>query len=217
MISSKFPASRRLARRPRHAIAGWASLALCLALAACAPAPVRPVAGPAAGDEAAQSRREASLAAQRDWSFSGKIAVSQAGDGGSARIDWTQRGGDFDIRLAAPVTRQGWRLSRTGATARLEGLPGGPREGADAEALLLDATGWRLPVDRLAAWVRGARAPGTAEFESDPAGRPSLIRQDGWTVEYRAWDAADPARPLRVFADRDTARVRLVVDRWSAP
>lgn len=192
-----------------------ACMAFAVALAACAPAPVRMVAS--SGNDAAQARREAVLATQRDWSFAGRIAVSQAGDGGSARIEWTQRGDDFDIRLSAPVTRQSWRLTGTAGRARLEGLPGGPREGADAEALLFDATGWRLPVDRLSAWVRGARAPGVAELSSDPAGRPALIRQDGWSVEYRAWDVADPPRPLRVFADRDAARVRLVVERWTAP
>jgi outer membrane lipoprotein LolB len=217
MIQSKSP---RAIACPRRRVAGCparfaAVLALLAALSACAPAPIRP--SGAAGDAAAQARREQVLAAQPDWSFSGRVAVSQAGDGGSARIDWTQHGDDYEIRLAAPVTRQGWRLSRKGGLARLEGLDGGPREGPDAEALLLEATGWRLPVERLAAWVRGARAPGPATLSSDPLGRPALIQQDGWTVEYREWDAADPARPLRVFADRDTARVRLVVERWSTP
>jgi outer membrane lipoprotein LolB len=213
MPSTRIPSVQRrsCARGARRAALLAAFL---LALAACAPVPVR---APAVADDAAQARREQSLAAQPAWSFSGRLAVSQGDSGGSARIDWAQRGPDFDIRLAAPITRQSWRLTRTAGLARLEGLPGGAREGADAEALLAEATGWHLPVDRLAAWVRGARAPGPATLESDPTGRPALIRQDGWTVEYRAWDAADPPRPLRVFADKEAARVRLVIERWSAP
>ncbi len=190
------------------------ALGACLALAACAPVATRT---PAAADNDAQAARETALAATTSWSFSGKVAVSQAGNGGSARIDWTQAGADFDIRLAAPVTRQSWRLSRHGGRARLEGLDGGPREGADAEALLLDATGWQLPVDTLAAWVRGARAGAGATFESDPLGRPALVREQGWTVEYRDWDAGSPPLPLRVFARKDTASVRLVIEHWSAP
>ena len=190
-----------------------AAAATLLALAACSPAPIRPTT--ASADEAAQARREADIATRRDWSFTGRVAVSQGEQGGSARIDWAQHGDDFEIRLAAPITRQSWTLSRTAGQARLEGMPGGPRDGADAEALLQDATGWRLPVDRLAAWVRGARAPGPATLSSDPQGRPALIQQDGWTVEYREWDAATPPRPVRVFADRGEARVRLVIERWS--
>lgn len=192
------------------------ALAASLALAACAPVATRPPPA-AAGDSDAQAVREHELATATRWSFSGKVAVSQAGNGGSARIDWTQAGPDFDIRLAAPVTRQSWRLSRHGGIARLEGLDGGPREGPDAQALLLEATGWQLPVDTLAAWVRGARAGGGATFESDLQGRPALIREQGWTVEYRAWDASSPALPLRVFARKDSASVRLVIERWSGP
>jgi len=217
MSSTRFPPGQR----PRVPVAGLFALrAGCLAMAlsavsACAPVQVRPPAESA--DEAAQASRERALAAQPDWSFSGRVAVSQGDSGGSARIDWVQRGADFDIRLAAPITRQSWRLVRAGGVARLEGLPGGPREGGDAESLLADATGWHLPVDHLAAWVRGARAPGASTLASDASGRPALIRQDGWAVEYREWDASAPPRPMRVFADRDTARVRLVVERWSSP
>jgi outer membrane lipoprotein LolB len=187
---------------------------LVLGLAACAPVATRV---PAPGDAGAQVARERLLAATVDWSFSGRLAVSQAGEGGSARIDWTQHGADFDIRLAAPVTRQSWRLSRHAGRARLEGLEGGPREGADAEVLLREATGWQLPVDSLAAWVRGARAGPGATLASDPQARPALIGEQGWTVEYRAWDDGNPALPLRVFARKDAASVRLVIDRWSTP
>ena len=192
------------------------ALLTCLALAACAPLSTRPPRAVSA-DSDAQAARELALSAATRWSFSGKVAVSQTGNGGSARIDWVQDGPDFDIRLAAPVTRQTWHLSRHGALARLEGLDGGPREGPDAEALLLEATGWQLPVDTLAAWVRGTRAGPQATLESDPLGRPALIREQGWTVEYRAWDAGSLALPLRVFARRDAASVRLVIERWSTP
>lgn len=187
---------------------------LAMVLSACAPVATRP---PVVADADAQARREQALASTANWSFSGRVAVSQAGEGGSARIDWSQRGADFEIRLAAPVTRQSWTLSRRGGRARLEGLDGGPREGSDAEALLRDATGWQLPVDTLAAWVRGARAGAGATLATDPQGRPALIGEQGWTVEYRAWDAGTPALPLRVFARKAPASVRLVIDRWSTP
>ena len=64
------------------------------------------------------------------------------------------------MALSAPVTRQSWRLVDDGhqGEARLEGLPGGPRGGADAEALLTEATGWRVPVNFLPDWVLGLPA-----------------------------------------------------------
>ena len=42
----------------------------------------------------------------------------------------------------------------------------------------------------------------------------AFLRQDGWTVEYKAWDAGDPPMPKKVFAANGARRVRLAVDRW---
>jgi outer membrane lipoprotein LolB len=196
----------------------WIFLAAVGLLGGCAQAPVRPEpAVDAAASEAAQAARESALATQRRWGFVGRIAVSTEGRGGSGRIEWTQDGEDFDVRLSAPVTRQSWRLRRTQGVARLEGLEGGVREGADAEGLLYEATGWRLPVADMAAWVRGARgASSPATVESDANGLPRRIRQDGWQVDYPAWTTDAPPLPARVDATQGAARVRLAIESWSA-
>lgn len=191
-----------------------AALAL-LALAACAPVSPRPA---AVADEAAQQAREAALAAQPDWAFRGRVAISQGEQGGNAGIRWRQHGADFDIELNAPVTRQSWRLASRGGQVTLAGLEGGERHGPDAEALLLEATGWRIPVAAMAAWARGARGPGSAaELASDAAGRPATLVQDGWKVEYRGWFPGQPPLPQKVFARQGEAGVRLVVEAWEAP
>jgi outer membrane lipoprotein LolB len=198
----------------RHLLLAFAAIGL---LGACARAPVRPTpVADAARSEAAQAAREAALASLRSWRFTGRIAVSTEGRGGSGRIEWAQDGDDFDVRLSAPVTRQSWRLHQAQGRVRLEGLEGGVREGTDAEALLLEATGWRLPVADMAAWVRGVRGAGSpATVESDTQGRPILIGQSGWQVDYPAWDAAVPALPLRVHATQGEAKVRLAIEAWS--
>jgi outer membrane lipoprotein LolB len=187
---------------------------LLLLLAACASAP-RPQ---LAANEAAQAAREGQLAARPDWGFRGRIAISQGEQGGHAGIRWRQRGADFDIELSAPITAQSWHLVSQSGRVRLDGLEGGVREGTDAEALLLEATGWRIPVAAMSAWARGARGQGSvAEFGSDPEGRPATLLQDGWSIEYRGWFAGSPPLPQRVFARQGEASVRLVVEAWDAP
>jgi len=188
------------------------ALALVLLLAACVPAPVR---GP--GDAsllAAQAAHEAALQAEPDWRLEGRLAVRAGGEGGSGRLEWRQQGGGYEIRLSAPVTGKGWRLLGSPDGARIEGLDAGPVAGPDARALLAEATGWDIPVDDLAWWVRGGRAPGAAEIEFGADGRPARLVQQGWTVEYREWVGE---RPRRVFASRGEASVRLVVDSWGQP
>jgi outer membrane lipoprotein LolB len=192
-----------------------AALMLSLTLAACAPVPVRR--GPDAALLQAQAAREAVLAAIPGWSLTGRIAVSDGHDGGSGRIEWSQHGSDFDIRLSAPITRQSWRLIRHGTQVRLEGLDGGTREGDDAQALLQQAVGWVVPVDALAAWARGARSGPSATLEFGVDGLPALLDEQGWAVEYRAWTpGTTPALPKKVFASQGASHVRLQVDRWNA-
>lgn len=216
MIQLNFLENRRVDRGARSARrAFWLLVALlvCL-LSACTPAPVRP---PLQGDESVQAARESALAAQSAWSFTGRVAVNSSGNAGNARIDWKQDGLDYDIRLSAPITGQGWRLRRTGTVISLEGLEGGTRTGSDAEAMLREATGWRIPVSAMASWVRGARSTGASDLEFDPSGLPATLRQSGWAVEYRGWTQATPPLPSRVFASQPDASVRLVIERWGQP
>jgi outer membrane lipoprotein LolB len=188
---------------------------LALALSSCARIESRPATG---GGAEGQAAREATLALRPDWSFSGRVAIDNAGQAGNARIAWLQRGDDFDITLSAPVTRQSWRLVREAGRARLEGLEGGVRQGDDAEALLRDATGWRIPVASLADWVRGRRTSATAAtVEYGPSGLLSVLSEAGWTVEYRAWGDGQPPLPTRLFARQGQASVRLAVEHWDVP
>lgn len=217
ILAQAFPPGREPRHFPRpwpgFAVADarrWTVLGLAL-LVACA-APTRRSPDAVALD--AQARREAALADQSEWRLSGRIAVSDGKDGGSGRIEWRQRGEDFVIDLRAPVSRQAWRLSGSAAGARLDGLEGGPREDADAQALLQREVGWSLPLDDLVAWARGARGKGAAQVEFDPEGRPARIEQHGWVVEYRAWGGGDPVLPRKVFAASGERRVRLIVERW---
>ena len=202
MISSKF-----------QLIRCWASGLVLLSLAACTTPSPRPVVEGAAQ----QSAREARLALQPDWSFSGRVAVSDGGSAGNARIEWTQHGQDFDIRLSAPITGQSWTLRQAGAVVSLEGLEGGARRGEDAEGLLQQATGWRIPVTDMSAWVRGLRAGEAGLLEFSPDGLPSMLEESGWSVEYRAWSREPLPRPTKLFARKGATSVRLVIDRWTSP
>ena len=187
-------------------------------LTACTTAPVRPPlpAVDAAAAQVLQQERQARLAAIGRWSLQGRLALTVGDRGGSGRLDWRQQGDAFEVSLAAPVTRQSWRLAGTPLGATLEGLEGGPRAGMDADVLLREATGWPIPVQAMAWWVRGLASPDAVlEFGAD--GRPRRLHAQGWTVDYQEWLPASgpwPEMPRRLQAVRGDARVRLVVDGW---
>jgi outer membrane lipoprotein LolB len=199
------------------AAVGAGLLAGCVTTAPRAPLP------PAERDAAVarQESREAALSQHARWNLQGRVALSNGRRGGSGRIDWQQDGDAYRVALSAPITRQSWRIEGDAGSARLEGLDGGPRVGADAARVLREATGWEIPVRALAAWVRGARAAqaGAAQMEFADDGHLARLQQDGWTLDYGDWRPSSIAGlelPMRVNAERGDARVRLVVDDWGA-
>lgn len=183
-----------------------------LLLAACAPVPVRRPADQAA--LAAQAAREAQLAGVDHWTIEGHLGVSDGHEGGSGSLTWTQDGDRYDFQLRAPITGKSFRLSGGPDGALLEGIEGGPLRGPDAEALMRRALGWEVPLHDLRAWVLGLRAPGAeAELSFGEHDLPSLLRQDGWTVDYRAWHTdQQPPLPQKVFASRPPYKVKLSID-----
>lgn len=197
-------------------------------LAACTSVPVRPplqtVDLPPAALADAQARlvaRENAVRALPQLAFSGRVAMSNGRDGGSGRIDWVQTGAEYRVTLSAPVTRQSWQLEGGPQGARIDGLEGGPREGGDVGLLLLEATGFEIPVAAMAAWATGTRADaGAAQVAFDAGGRLARLEQDGWIIDYLDWQpdsaaGAVLALPTRINAQRGDARVRLIVDSWA--
>ncbi|MCX7513884.1 lipoprotein insertase outer membrane protein LolB [Frateuria sp. STR12] len=186
-----------------------------LLLAACAQAPVRKPADAAA--LAAQDAREQQLAGIDQWTLEGHLAVSDGHDGGSGSLRWIQDGERYDFELRAPITGKSFRLSGGPDGAVLEGVEGGPLRGPDAETLMRKALGWEVPLVDLRAWVWGLRAAGApAELRFGERDLPSLLMQDGWAVDYRAWDLEhQPPLPQKVFASRPPYKVKLSIDSWS--
>jgi outer membrane lipoprotein LolB len=207
----------------RRFLLGWV---LSGVLAGCATtAPSKPVASPVSADVVSERQRlRAEWWSQYDvWSFSGRAAVSKGDKGGSGRIEWDQLDRRrYSIALSAPVTRQSWRLigDLHSEAGRIEGLDGGPREGEFAEDLLLESTGWDVPLQQLGSWVRGGPSADypVESVEYDAQGRVSGLRQSGWSVRYTAWrpgPAGAPDLPARIEAESGDARVRLAIEDWT--
>ncbi|MCW8808586.1 MAG: lipoprotein insertase outer membrane protein LolB [Rhodanobacter sp.] len=164
----------------------------------------------------AQLAREQALAHADHWVLQGRLGVSDGKDGGSGSFSWTQDGDQYEFVLRAPITGKSFRLSGGASGALLEGLKPGPLRGPDAEGLMRKALGWEVPLGDLRAWVLGLRADsGPAELSYGENRLPSLLQQDGWTVDYREWDTGQrPPLPKKVYAERLPYKVRLSIDSW---
>jgi len=201
---------------------GW-RLALCLgvvALSGCVGLPPRgKTVATDASLMAAQSAREDALRDVRDWRLDGRLGITNARDSrgnGSGSLSWQQKGDSYVFTVNGGFGYD-YRLSGDAQGAVLEGVGKQPIRGADAEALMRKAAGWSVPLEALRAWVLGLRVPGSpAQIIFGTDRLPAVLEQDGWHVEYRAWDTSrQPALPTKVFASKPPYKVRLSVNTWT--
>ena len=154
------------------------------------------------------------------WKLSGKLAVRQPSDSGSAIINhWIQDGEAYDLALSSSFLGMG-STTLKGVPGFIElTLPNGETyRSGEPEALVEAATGWQLPLENLTWWIRGLPSPASDyRLLFDNQGTLAMIRQNGWEIRYDRWQtflASYPALPARITALKEQKRVRLVVSDW---
>jgi outer membrane lipoprotein LolB len=191
---------------------------MCIFMVACQPS-VKPAND--AINLQRQVERELLLKKQDQWSFRGRLAVSDGNQAGTVKIRWQQSGEQFDIEISVPITNQKYRLRNVNSKVRLEGFGLVTQDGENAEAVLQQATGWRIPFQDMQSWLRGIRINKETRVDFSPAGLPSQFLENGWLIDYRGWDSASTPMPIKVFAssnvDGKSASVRLQVEAWEIP
>jgi outer membrane lipoprotein LolB len=182
-------------------------------LPGCRTAPPRVIVGP--GADAPWPEQRAALERLERYALNGRVAVAANGEGFSATLRYAQqlRGGNFS--LEGPLGIGGMRVEFTDrdveiATSRGERL-GGPEARAELERRL----GFELPLNELRWWLLGIPAPGEAAVDADGEGRIREFTQHGWRVSIDSRVAGlGFALPRRLTAERDGARLKLLVERW---
>jgi len=156
------------------------------------------------------------------WQLSGKLAVRQRGDSGTALINrWRQQGERYQLALSSAFLGMGNTYLQGNSSFMELTLPNGDRyQSANPEALVADATGWQLPLPELRWWIRGLPAPAkSARLLFDASGHLALMYQSGWEIHYerrQAFVAGLPELPARLTAVKGDRRVRLVITDWQA-
>lgn len=149
------------------------------------------------------------------WEAEGKAAVRGESRGTNLYFTWTQNG-------------PGWRLVVRGplglGRAELHGHPGevhlisdeldGEVSASSPEELLEMTTRRRAPVSHALHWMKAEPATGRARIERDAKGRPTQIREDGWTVNYLEWSEEAPLLPRRLTVEGPDGRATVVIGLW---
>ena len=198
-----------------------AALTMLATLGACTTIQIEPLPeGMTDQPPADWTTRAVSLDKLDHWKLSGKLAVRQPSDSGSAIINhWIQDGEAYDLALSSSFLGMG-STTLKGVPGFIElTLPNGETyRSGEPEALVEAATGWQLPLENLTWWIRGLPSPASDyRLLFDNQGTLAMIRQNGWEIRYDRWQtflASYPALPARITALKEQKRVRLVVSDW---
>lgn len=182
----------------------WAAV-VALALAGCV-APPRP-------PESA-TRPDPDVLTQ--WSASGRMAIAAGTDGGSGSFDWAQDGTTSRLDLRGPLGAGAVRLVVTPEALSLADGSGRVLDAGAARADLQGRLGADLPWDHLRYWLLGVPAPGVEATVRDQDAAPwRVIEQAGWRLAYDSFEVVGGlSLPKRLTAERDSVRVRVIVDAW---
>lgn len=198
---------------PRAALISCLGL---LALAGCrTKPPPAPVIGP--GADAPWQEQYAGLATLDSYSLTGRVAVAANGQGFSANLRYRQQQRRADLALDGPMGVGGMRLQFDDRDLSVTNSRGDTLDGAAARSEIESRLGFELPMAELRWWLLGLPVPDTpAETNHESEGGP--IRdfvQNGWRVSINARaPGLGFSLPQRLTAERDGARMKLLVESW---
>lgn len=150
------------------------------------------------------------------FELSGAIAARNKNKGWSASLNWIQQGANqYQIRLYGPLGGGTVIVEKKGSVIT---YLDGPKKvtSTNADALLQQQTGVRLPVHDLYYWVRGLAAPGGASSTNyDPNHHLITLNQAGYTINYLSYTTINNVDlPSKIALQGHGVVIKLAIKHW---
>ena len=202
------------ASRAGRAALGVAVIAALGLAAGCRTLPPAPILGP--GPDAPWPEQRAALEKLDRYALNGRVAVAANGQGFSASLRYEQLPRRSNLALDGPFGIGGLRVVLDGDDLQIATSRGEKLDGEVARAELERRLGFALPLSELRWWLLGIPAPGDVDVIPDgSSGEIKEFTQSGWRVSINARAAGlGFSLPQRLTAEREGARLKLLVEHW---
>lgn len=145
------------------------------------------------------------------FDIAGRFSARSGDEGVFGRFTWSHAADVDTLAFSTPMGQALARLTGDASGVALELADGRKSHAADWESLTTQAVGIPIPIRGLRYWIRGLPSPDARySVERDPAGRVSLLRQDGWEIVYRY--SGKETRPLAMRLVYPAIDLRLAID-----
>lgn len=171
-------------------------------------------------NQAAWKQRQDKFAQMRSWRLQGKVGMQFRDQSASFNIAWLQQGNDqYEMNIKNPLTGSVMAYLKGTANEVTMQAAGKTYRDADAERLLQGQMGVSLPLSGMKYWVRGVPSPDSPveQVTLDNSGRPQVLQQSGWRVEYTGWQGEGwNALPSKVNLSRlaENTKVKVIAKEW---
>jgi outer membrane lipoprotein LolB len=151
------------------------------------------------------------------WQIRGAMAAKNKAKGWSAAMSWIQHGpNSYQIRLMGPLGSGTVLIDQKGNTITFQD---GSKKIAshNADELLAQQTGIKLPVNNLYYWIRGLPAPGPVAAEHrDQNNHLVQLKQSGYTINFAKYTTVKGIDlPALIHLEGNGVMVKVVIQNWA--
>lgn len=150
------------------------------------------------------------------FELEGRLSATDGERAANGQIEWQHAPMADRWTALSPLGQIVARLDSTPAGAELVLADGQRHRAENASTLLPALLGTEVPLAPLAGWLQASPRAGAEVRVTDQHGRPALVIDQGWRIDYAEYHDASPgALPRRLEISRGETRIRLVIDRWT--
>jgi outer membrane lipoprotein LolB len=151
------------------------------------------------------------------WNISGRLAVKNEKESGTATLLWDQSFANYELRVIAPLGQGTYILKGTRDGVVMQGPKNKFTMAKTAEQLLYEALGWKVYLNGLKYWIRGVPDPYMiySELSLDEKGRLTNMQQSGFNVSVlRYTDHNGISLPEKLVIESNDIRLKLIIKSW---
>lgn len=131
-----------------------------------------------------------------NWKLTAKVGISAPNLKESANLVWQANDSGHVIRLFGPLGVGSIRLEFDSNGATLTDSKGNAYQSDEVEALLMDVTGWPIPINDLKHWLFMLPEPNSsAGYLLNEQNQFAALSQKGWLINYDRYTPSTTQRP----------------------